>query len=97
MHVYRYRTYYLDFFPPPASERSLELKKINPPLNSFRTVTQPHSLLATRTTWTTQITCLASLYSRTILHCTYMYLLYRDISRVHFDGVRATGAHAGLG
>ena len=66
--------YFLDFFPPS---------------NSYRTVTQPHSLLATRMTWTTQIACLAGLYTRTVLHCTYLvFVPYKGVSRVHFDGAR---------
>ena len=54
-----------------ASTR-LSWRKLSPPSNSFHMITQPHSLLATRMTWTTQIACLASLYSHTVLHCTYL-------------------------
>ena len=54
-------------------------RKLTPPSNSSRMVTQLHSFLATRTTWTTQITCLAGLYSRTVLHCTYLvFVTYKE-------------------
>ena len=47
---------------------------ISSPSNSSHTITtgtQPRSLLATRMTWTTQITCLAVLHSCTVVHCMY--------------------------
>ena len=75
----------------------LELKKINPALISSRMVTQPH-LLLTRTTWTAQIACLAGVSSRTVLHCMYLvFVTYKDVTRMHFDGARMTGAHVRLG
>ena len=46
----------------PHASACLSWRKLTLPSNSSRTVTQPHSLLATKMTWTTQITCLASLY-----------------------------------
>ena len=77
--------------------RSLKLKKINPTLQLFPHSAQIHSLLAT-TTWTAQIACLASLYSCTVLHCTYLvFVLYKEVSRVHFDGTCAIRAHTRLG
>ena len=37
----------------------------------------------------TQITCLAVVYSHIVLHFTYLvFVPYKDISRVHFDGRR---------
>ena len=80
----------------PVPFRSVPFREIvTTHLNSARAVMQPYSLLATRMTLTTQIGCLAG------LHCMYMYLAvsivpYKDVSHVHFDGARATGAHTGL-
>ena len=49
-------------------------------------------------TWVTQIACLAGLYSRTVLCCVYLvFVPFMDVSHVHFNGVRVTGVHAGLG
>ena len=37
----------------------------------------------------TQIACLAVVYSRIVLHFTYLvFVPYKDISRMHFDGRR---------
>ena len=70
---------FLDFFPPlnltPYGSVWLSWRKLTPSLNSPLMVTQPHSLLATRTTWTTQVACLASLYSCTVL-CTFQWCTY---------------------
>ena len=94
-------TIFLWFFPALEltlyASTHLSWRKLTPPLNSSCTVTQ-HSLLATRTTWTTQITCPADLYSRSVLHCTYLiFVPYKDISHVHFDGACTTVVHTGLG
>ena len=52
----------------PHVSTCLSWRKLTPPSNSFHMVMQPHSLVATRMTWTSQIDCLAG------LHCTALYV-----------------------
>ena len=33
-----------------------------------------------------------------LMHCTYLvFMMYKDVSHVHFDGAHTTGTHTGLG
>ena len=72
-------------------------QKINP-LNSSRTVTQPHSCTVGNED---DLDDSDRLSSRSVLiECTALglvFVLYKGVSRVHFNCARATGAHGGLG
>ena len=99
MLIWNYRISFISSHPWIKSIREwLSWRQLTPPSNSSHMVMQSHSLLATRTTWMTQITSLASLCSRTVLHCVYVaFVAYKDVSHVHFNDTCATGAHARLG
>ena len=56
MYIYMYAYVYI--FCPWFNPARLSWRKLTLPSNTSNMVTQPHSLLATKTTWTTQIACL---------------------------------------
>ena len=81
----------------PHTSIRLSWRKLTLPLNTSCMGTQPHTLLAMRTTWTTQIACLASKHCTALMRsnqgntvCLYRWWPQIILSIICFSGLSTT-------